>query len=108
MNYATLKTELLCLGAKAKNKRHLRKTGAGPAGGSYFVLPNGSLVQIPVVGQFVQNSPFSITEDSDVLYLSKNDERVCEIQGVPTPQFYGMNASDGTPMWKIALIHGID
>ncbi len=108
MNYATLKTELLCLGAKAKTKRHLRKTGAGPAGGSYFVLPNGSLVQIPVVGQFVQSSPFSITEDSDALYLFKNNEKVCEIQGVPTPKFYGMNTSDGTPMWKIALIHGID
>jgi radical SAM protein (TIGR04043 family) len=108
LNYTTLKTELLCLGANAKTKRHLRKTGAGPAGGSYFVLPNGSLVQIPVVGQFVQNSPFSIFEDLDTLYLSKNDERVCEIQGVPTPQFYELNTSDGIPMWKIALIHGVD
>jgi len=109
LNYATLKTELLCLGAKAQTRRHLRKTGAGPAGGSYFVLPNGSLVQIPVVGHFVQNSPFSITQsENNALYLSKNDEKVCEIQGVPTPQFYGMKTSDGIPMWKIALIHGID
>jgi len=108
LNFSTLKTELLCLGAKAKIKRHLRKTGAGPAGGSYFILPNGSVVQIPVVGRFVQNSPFSITEDSDVLFLSKNDERVCELQGVPTPQFYQLNTSDGIPMWKIALIHGVD
>ncbi|MHA2061502.1 MAG: MSMEG_0568 family radical SAM protein [Candidatus Sifarchaeia archaeon] len=108
MNYSTLKTELLCLGAKAKTKRHLRKTGAGPAGGSYFILPNGSIVQIPVVGRFVQNSPFSITEVSDVLHLYKNDERVCNLQGVPTPEFYQMSTSDGTPMWKIALIHGVD
>jgi radical SAM protein (TIGR04043 family) len=108
LNYSTLKTELLCLGAKAKTKRHLRKTGAGPAGGSYFILPNGSIVQIPVVGGFVQNSPFSITEVSDVLYLYKNDERVCNLQGVPTPEFYQMSTSDGTPMWKIALIHGVD
>ncbi|MFX1519390.1 MAG: MSMEG_0568 family radical SAM protein [Promethearchaeota archaeon] len=108
MNYAVLKTELLCLGAKAKTQRHLRKTGAGPAGGSYFVLPNGSLVQIPVVGRFVQNSPFSITEASDVFFLYKNDERVCELQGVPTPQFYQMNTSDGVPMRKIALVHGVN
>jgi radical SAM protein (TIGR04043 family) len=98
LNYSTLKTELLCLGAKAKSKRHLRKTGAGPAGGSYFTLPNGSIVQIPVVGRFVQNSPFSITQsENNTFHLYKNYERVCDLQGVPTPKFYQMST-----------IHGVD
>jgi len=104
-----LKIELLCLGARAaEDIDRGRKGGAGPAGGQYFVLPSNLVVNIPLQGRFVENSPFTISRDDKGYSLYKNQKFLTKIEIVPRPRFYDKVTSDGTPMWKIALLHGRD
>lgn len=109
LNSTSLKIELLCLGALAtKDIDRGRKGGAGPAGGQYFVLPGNVVVNVPLQGKFVENSPFSILKDNNEYGLYKNQKFLTNIEVVPKPKFYDKVTSDGTPMRKIALLHGRD
>ncbi|MCP8310410.1 MAG: MSMEG_0568 family radical SAM protein [Candidatus Methylarchaceae archaeon HK01B] len=104
-----LKAELLCLGAKLENPAGVRRGGAGPAGGKFFNLPNRSNVNVPVYGSYIDSSPFKLVKQKRNNYiLFKNGIEVCELDEVPRPSFYEKLTSDGTPMWKIALLHGSD
>ncbi len=108
-NSALLKIELLCLGARStEDIDRGRKGGAGPAGGQYFVLPGNVVVNVPLQGRFVENSPFTILRDNKGYSLYKNQKFLTNVEIVPRPKFYDKFTSDGTPMWKIALLHGRD
>jgi len=39
-----------------------RKSGAGPTGGRYFTLQDGTCIEIPLQGKFVENSPFTLAQ----------------------------------------------
>ncbi|MCP8308064.1 MAG: MSMEG_0568 family radical SAM protein [archaeon] len=109
LNPAVLKIELLCLGAHAaEDIDRGRKGGAGPAGGQYFVLPGNVVVNVPLQGRFVENSPFTILKGDKGYSLYKNQKFLAKVEIVPRPKFYEKFTSDGTPMWKIALLHGRD
>jgi radical SAM protein (TIGR04043 family) len=105
----TIKTELLCLGAQTKeNIDKGRKSGAGPAGGRYFLLPDGTCVDLPLQGAFIKKSPFSLIQDEKGFVLLKNGEFYTRMQLVPTPAFYDKTTSDGKLMQRIAILHGED
>jgi radical SAM protein (TIGR04043 family) len=83
-----------------------RKGGAGPVGGRYFILPNGSSCGIPIRdATMAQQYGSSFLEPQD-------DERVwifdssVQLEEVPKPAFYDMQTEDGVPYYKIALLHG--
>lgn len=105
-----LKVELLCNGGKlSANIERGRKAGAGPAGGRYIVLPGGSCVNVAFWGNFAEESPWELTERNGSRFLKKQNEETEEavpIEVVPYPNFYSKTTSDGTPMSKIALLHG--
>jgi radical SAM protein (TIGR04043 family) len=105
-----LKVELLCEGGRLSAKIDKgRKVGAGPAGGRYIVLPDGFCVNTAFWGAFTERSPWELTERNGEYFLIRKDDENFEevpIKVVPDPNFYSLTTSDGTPMWKIALLHG--
>ena len=105
-----LKVELLCRGARLGapiNKGRI--AGAGPSGGRYIILPNGSGVNLALWGNFIKESMWELKMENENHFLHNNNqaERI-PIEIVPSPNFYNEKTSDGIPMWKVALLHGID
>jgi len=109
VNLLRLKVELLCNGAKLSAKIDKgRKAGAGPAGGRYIVLPGGSCVNTAFWGNFAEESPWELTERNGTRFLTRKGDTMEEVpvEVVPHPNFYSKTTSDGTPMWKVSLLHG--
>jgi len=104
-----IKTELLCLGARTEQFSDKgRKTGAGPAGGRFFLLKDGTCVEIPLQGKFVEESPFTLVYKDGEWVVRRNGEHYADVKLVPNPRFYEKQTSKGTPMRKFAILHGKD
>lgn len=109
MDLVNLKTELLCKGVKTEDSIEKgRRAGAGPAGGRYLVLPNDSVVNVPLWPQFVNRSDIILKSVDSKWFLSKNGERIVDVELINPPQFYSLKTLSGQPMYKIALLHGKD
>jgi len=109
LNATRLKIELLCRGAHIKDQLDRgRKSGAGPTGGSYFNLPNGTCVEIPLQGRFIEDSPFTIVNKDGNWRMLRNSKTLIQLRAIPKPRFYEKTTSDGIPMRKIAAVHGKD
>ncbi|MEM2103115.1 MAG: MSMEG_0568 family radical SAM protein [Candidatus Bathyarchaeia archaeon] len=108
-NLVRTKIELLCNGARAMHLSDKgRKTGAGPAGGRFFLLEDGTCVEIPLQGNFVEKSPFTLVRRENDWVIRKNGKRFVNVKIVPNPRFYGKQTFKGTPMRKFAILHGKD
>ena len=107
-----LKLELLLEGVNSKTDIFKgRKSGAGPAGGRYFILENDSCVNIPLWPNFVKYSRFSVEkiENQDNKYnLYENNKFITTLELIPKPKFYDLFTSDNIQMEKIAMLHGRD
>jgi radical SAM protein (TIGR04043 family) len=109
LNTTRLKIELLCMGARtAENFDKGRRGGAGPTGGRYFTLPDGTCIEIPLQGKFVENSPFTLAQKNGNWHVLRDTELLTEVKPIPRPRFYAKTTSDGTPMRKVAVLHGKD
>jgi len=109
LNSTRLKIELLCRGARTEeNIDRGRKGGAGPTGGRYFTLPDETCVEIPLQGKFVENSPFTLTQKGGKWAVLRGGRSLVVVKPVPRPRFYEKTTSDGTPMRKVAVLHGKD
>jgi len=105
-----LKVELLCNGARLGTMINRgRKAGAGPSGGRYILLPNGSGVNVALRGNFTRKSKWKLKKENENYFLHRKGEyKKIPIELISNPNFYNEKTSDGTPMWKIALQHGTD
>jgi radical SAM protein (TIGR04043 family) len=104
-----LKIELLCRGARVKESIDKgRKSGAGPAGGRYFILQDGTCVEIPLQGRFVENSPFTLAQADENWLILRDNQPIAEVKLIPNPRFYEKTTSDGVSMRKVAVLHGKD
>jgi radical SAM protein (TIGR04043 family) len=109
LNLANLKTELLCKGVKAeKSIEKGRAAGAGPAGGRYLVLPNDSVVNVPLWPTFVDRSDITLRVLDSKLSLFKNGDKITDVELIASPEFYSRKTQSGQLMRKIALLHGKD
>lgn len=109
MNTARFKTELLCYGARTKQKIDKgRRGGAGPTGGRYFTLPDGTCVEIPLQARFTQASPFTLIQTNGRWHVHRGTAPLTEVKPVPDPRFYEKTTSDGSPMRRVAVLHGKD
>jgi radical SAM protein (TIGR04043 family) len=102
-----LKVRLLTEGAiLTKGKQSVRKGGAGPVGGSYFLLPNGRVVGIPIrTGEQAKRFNSATLEPTDDPTVWLYDDSI-KLNAVSRPKFYDLTTEDGTPYSKIALLHG--
>ena len=118
------KTEILCKGLYLDENLidHYRKQGieisygriggAGPLGGRYFLFENRAIVNAALWSD-PQKSNFVVKESVDgyfKIYDNKNKIEHSRLKLVQNPHYYnpGYITTDGTPMKKIALVHGID
>lgn len=118
------KTEILCKGFYLDENliEHYRKEGieisygrkggAGPLGGRYFLFENRAIVNAALWDD-PQKSNFVIKENIDgyfEIYDNQNKIEHSKLKLVQNPHFYDpeYKTSDGIPMKKIALVHGID
>ncbi|MFX1356192.1 MAG: radical SAM protein [Promethearchaeota archaeon] len=118
------KTELLCKGLyldkkllSVYNNQGIeidfgRKGGAGPLGGRYFLFENGTLVNAALWGEREKTNLFLKSYDDGFfnIYNIEKNEPFHKLKLVSNPRFYHPNfkTSDGIPMKKIALVHGLD
>ena len=89
-----------------------RKGGAGPLGGRYFLFEDNTLVNV-VLWDNPQQSNLNLTEKEGEYFSIRDNlinEKSFKLKLVPNPQYYQPTylTSDGIPMKKIALVHGID
>ena len=108
MDTKSLKTELLCLGARVSGSGvdKGRKGGAGPAAGGMFMF-GGTVVNVPTRSWFVSQSPYRVYGEEGRYVLERNGERITEVT-FPAARFQHLKTRDGIPYYKIALLHGAD
>ncbi|MFX0133797.1 MAG: radical SAM protein [Candidatus Hodarchaeota archaeon] len=107
-NICKQKIRLLCEGASVeKGFNKGRKTGAGPAGGSFFELED-SIINLPLWPKFAQTSKLKLIKDDNDWKIIYNDDVYCNLKKIPPPKFYSVRTTDGVLMKKIALLHGKD
>lgn len=117
------KTELLCYGLYLDEKlfdyyqkqgiSYGRKGGAGPLGGRYFILEdNETLANVALWSNPKKTDLFLKEKIGNFfeIYNNKGNSSYCKLRLVPEPKFYDptFKTSDGIPMKKVALVHGID
>ena len=118
------KTELLCKGLYLDEEliNHYkeqgveidfgRKGGAGPLGGRYFLFENGVLVNAALWDN-INRTDLVLKENREgyfkVFSIEKNDS-FGKLKLVQNPEYYKPTyiTSDGIPMKKIALVHGVN
>lgn len=120
-----IKTELLCKGlyldegliehykAQGINIDYGRKGGAGPSGGRYFLLEDGITLTNVVLWNDPKRTDLFLKENKEgyfQVYNEKRNELFSRLKLIRNPRFYSpeFKTSDGIPMKKIALVHGID
>ncbi|NVM52842.1 MAG: MSMEG_0568 family radical SAM protein [Candidatus Helarchaeota archaeon] len=112
LDLTKLKLQLLMKGVISKTEIDKgRKSGAGPTGGRYFLLENGSCINIPLWPHFTKNSQFQIEkkEDQENIYnLYEGNNYITTLKLIPKPKFYDLYTSDKIQMKKIAMLHGKD
>ena len=118
------KTEILCKGLYLDDKliNHYknqgieisfgRKGGAGPLGGRYFLFENRTLVNAALWND-PQKSNLVLRENRDSyfeVYDVRNKIEHSKLKLIQNPRYYNSDymTSDGIPMKKIALVHGVD
>ncbi|MFX0029032.1 MAG: radical SAM protein [Candidatus Hermodarchaeota archaeon] len=119
------KTKLLCSGlyldeklveyykTQGINIDYGRKGGAGPSGGRYFLLEDGSTLVNIALWNTPKRTDLFLAENNDgyfEVFNNKSKKLFGRLKLIQNPQFYGpeYKTSDGIPMKKIALVHGID
>jgi len=102
---AELKIRLQSLGVKLPQMEKGRRGGAGPAAGKSLIFGN-TVANVPTQSWFTKDSPFSIVQEGEYFWILENGKKVTKVTFPKTPKFYSMSTSDGTPMKKIALLHG--
>lgn len=119
------KTELLCKGLFLDNELipqykeqgieidFGRKGGAGPSGGRYFLLEDGLTLANVALWNTPNRTQLFLKENKDgyfKVFNEKSKEFFGSLKLIQNPRFYSteFKTSDGIPMKKIALVHGID
>ncbi|MEO1634356.1 MAG: MSMEG_0568 family radical SAM protein [Cyanobacteria bacterium J06631_9] len=83
-----------------------RKGGAGPSDHKAITVGN-TTVMVPVYTDTAAQSPYSVETDraTNTSRLLHQQEVVASISFPDRPKFYDLTTADGTPYWKIALLH---
>lgn len=119
------KTELLCKGLyldedlikhykqQGINLEFGRKGGAGPLGGRYFLLEDkNTLINVALWDKPKKTNLILSKKEGDFFSIIDREtgKNYASIKLIDHPKYYSpeYKTSDGVPMKKIALVHGID
>jgi radical SAM protein (TIGR04043 family) len=83
-----------------------RAGGAGPADAG-FIWIDGAPLTVPVHGEYVSESPYELRMHGSgrVGTLYRDEVEVGRVTVHPRPKIYDLETEDGTPYWKIGLMH---
>ena len=105
MDLRTLKVELQSYGLRIPDTRNIRRGGAGPTGGIHLkFLPEGD-ANIPVVGEFVKSSPYSLDQINGENWIFRDAVAVVQVEFMEDGKYYNHKTSAGIQMQKIGLLH---
>ncbi|TFF88021.1 MAG: radical SAM protein [Promethearchaeota archaeon] len=120
----TQKTELLCKGLFLDNNLRIfyknqgirldfgRKGGAGPLGGRYFLFENGTLVNVALWDDKKKTNLALNEKEGEYFKIidDKTGDVFTKLKLLEEPHYYDpkYRTSDGVPIKKVALVHGVD
>lgn len=105
MDPRTLKVELQSLGLRIPDTKGIRSGGAGPTGGIHLKILPDSEANIPVVGDFVDSSPYHLDQINSEYWIFKDDIALAQVELMGNAKFHGHETSAGIPMQRIGLLH---
>lgn len=106
MDSRTLKVELQSYGLRIPDTKDIRSGGAGPTGGIHLkILAGSSEANVPVVGDFVGSSPYSLDQINGEYWIFKNDVALAQVELMRGAKFHEHKTSAGVPMRRIGLLH---
>jgi radical SAM protein (TIGR04043 family) len=101
---STLILELQEKGIKVKGALERRPGGAGPSDAG-MVWVEGTPVTVPVDAPYVASTPYSLEQEDSGHGIYKDGVRLASATPAGRPRFYDLETADGTPYWKLALMH---
>jgi radical SAM protein (TIGR04043 family) len=96
--------ELQEKGIKVKGALERRPGGAGPSDAG-MVWVEGTPVTVPVDAPYVAATPYSLQQEDSGHGIYKDGVRLASATPAGRPRFYDLETADGTPYWKLALMH---
>lgn len=101
---AGLITELQSHGLRVETSMESRHGGAGPSD-SGMLWVEGVAVTVPTDAAFARTSPFALRAEDEGFGIYRDGLRLASATGAARPRYYDLATADGTPYWKIALLH---
>lgn len=96
--------ELQEKGIKVKGALERRPGGAGPSDAG-MIWVEGTPVTVPVDAPYVAATPYSLQQEDSGHGIYKDGVRLASATPAGRPRFYDLETADGTPYWKLALMH---
>lgn len=96
--------ELQEKGLSVKTPLERRPGGAGPSDAG-MIWVEGTPVTVPVDAAYVADTPYSLESEDSGHGIYRDGVRVAAATPAARPRFYDMETADGTPYWKLALLH---
>jgi radical SAM protein (TIGR04043 family) len=102
---ATLIVAVQSAGVRVEAPVETRTGGAGPTDAGMLWI-EGFPVTVPTATEAARRSPYSLrAEDNGAQGIYRDGVRLASATGARRPRFYDRTTADGTPYWKIALLH---
>jgi len=105
MDSTTLKVELQSLGLRIPDTKGIRSGGAGPTGGIHLKILPDSEANIPVVGDFVKDSPYHLDDINGEYWIFKDDVALVQVEPMGNAKFSEHKTSVGVSMQKMGILH---
>ncbi len=113
-NPGLLKLDLYCKGMRLDESCHVEEGGgraitrtrAGLGSGLEMVLPDGLHVNVPVVEEFAQASPYVLKRSDGSYAIHYGDRPVAGVTLSPTPRWYGAKTASGKTMSQVGTLQG--
>ncbi len=101
---AALVMELQSVGLRVESPIETRRGGAGPSDSGMLWI-EGIPATVPTQTDTARHSPYVLKAEDDGEGIYRDGEKVASVTSSRRPRFYDMTTADGTPYWKIALLH---
>lgn len=96
--------DLQTRGLKIKAPFERRPGGAGPSDAG-MIWVEGTPVTVPVDAAYVATSPYTLEVEDFGHGIYRDGVRMATATPAHRPRFYDKSTADGTPYWKLALMH---
>jgi len=70
-----------------------------------MIWVEGTPVTVPVDAAYVANTPYSLEREDSGHGIYRDGVRLASATPAGRPRFYDLETADGTPYWKLALMH---